>query len=168
MTRRARLESLQTAQPISFFPEILRSKFSFLRGEFLFLRGEFSFLRGGVIFCVFNFTFFIVSYFSPFFLAFPCRLLCNIILCAAKMCICVADSYIFGILRVSTRILSELAQPRSRLRSTNFPVWPPGSCKQPLSLKACKLLKHALKTNSLQSRKSTSCVLFQPAYGNHF
>jgi hypothetical protein len=29
---------------------------------------------------------------------------------------------------------------------------------------ACKLLKHALKTNSIQSRQSTSCVLFQPAY----
>ena len=69
------------------------------------------------------FTFFIVSYFSRFFLAFPCGLLCNIISCAAKMCICVADSYIFGILRVSTRILSEIAQPRSRLHSTNFPVW---------------------------------------------
>ncbi len=62
------------------------------------------------------FTFFIVCYFAPFFLAFPCGLLCNIISCAAKMCICVADSYIFG-------ILSEIAQPTSRLRSTNFPVW---------------------------------------------
>ncbi len=47
----ARLESLQTAQPISFFPEILHSEFSFLRGKF-------SFLRSGVIFCAFNFYLF--------------------------------------------------------------------------------------------------------------
>ncbi len=43
----------------------------------------------------FPFHCFFHCYFSPFFLAFPCGLLCNIILCAAKMCICVADSYIF-------------------------------------------------------------------------
>ena len=34
-----------------------------------------------------------------------------------------SGSYIFKILHVSTRILSEIVQPRSRLHSTNFPVW---------------------------------------------
>jgi hypothetical protein len=36
-----RLESLQTAQSISFFPEILRGEFSFLRGRREILRVKF-------------------------------------------------------------------------------------------------------------------------------
>jgi hypothetical protein len=37
----SRLESLQTAQSISFFPEILRGEFSFLRGRREILRVKF-------------------------------------------------------------------------------------------------------------------------------